>query len=115
MVFVNTRSLGRNPKYWDNPEEFIPERFLENDIDIKGQNFTLLPFGSGRRKCPAFNLGIKIVRTTLANLLHGFNWKLAGDTKPENISMEKIYGLTTHPKKPISMIMEPRLSNHLYY
>ncbi|XP_059295516.1 trimethyltridecatetraene synthase-like [Lycium ferocissimum] len=114
MVFVNTWSLGRNPKYWNRPEEFMPERFLENDIDIKGQNFTLLPFGSGRRRCPGYNLGIKVVRTTMANLLHGFNWRLAGDMKPEDISMEEIYGLTTHLKKPISMIMEPRLPHHLY-
>uniref|UniRef100_Q7M1E6 Cytochrome P450 92B1 n=1 Tax=Petunia hybrida TaxID=4102 RepID=Q7M1E6_PETHY len=113
-VYVNAWSIGRNPKYWDKPEEFIPERFLENDIDIKGQNFTLLPFGSGRRRCPGYSLGIKLVRTTMANLLHGFNWKLAQDMKPEDICMEEVYGLTTHLKKPISMIMEPRLPLHLY-
>ncbi|XP_004237820.1 cytochrome P450 71A1 [Solanum lycopersicum] len=113
-VYVNAWSLGRNPKYWDRAEEFIPERFIENNIDIKGQNFALLPFGSGRRKCPGYSLGMKVVRTTMANLMHGFNWKLGGDTKPEDISMDEIYGLTTHPKEPISLIMEPRLSLHLY-
>lgn len=114
IVYVNAWSLGRNPKYWDRPEEFIPERFIDNNMDMKGQNFALLPFGSGRRRCPGYGLGMKIVRTTMANLLHGFNWKLAGDMKPEDISMEEIYGLTTHPNKPISVIMEPRLSLHLY-
>ncbi|XP_060198633.1 trimethyltridecatetraene synthase-like isoform X1 [Lycium barbarum] len=115
LVYVNAWSLGRNPKYWDRPEEFIPERFIENNVDIKGQNFTMLPFGSGRRKCPAYSLGIKVVRTTMANLLHGFNWKLPRDMNPEDISTEEIYGLSTHPNKPISMIMEPRLPLHLYY
>ncbi|KAL3339920.1 hypothetical protein AABB24_028501 [Solanum stoloniferum] len=114
IAHVNAWSLGRNSKYWDRAEEFIPERFIENNIDIKGQNFALLPFGSGRRRCPGYSLGMKVVRTTMANLLHGFNWKLAGDTKPEDISMEEIYGLTIHPKKPISLIMEPRLPLHLY-
>ncbi|PHT84009.1 hypothetical protein T459_12452 [Capsicum annuum] len=113
-AYVNAWSLGRNSKYWDRPEEFIPERFIENNIDMKGQNFSLLPFGFGRRRCPGYSLGIKVVRTTMANLLHGFNWKLAGDMNPKNISMEEIYGLTTHPQKPISMIMEPRLPLHLY-
>jgi len=74
----------------------------------------LLPFGSGRRRCPGYSLGMKVVRTTMANLLHGFNWKLAGDMKAEDISMEEIYGLTTHPNKPISVIIEPRLPFHLY-
>ncbi|CDP18923.1 unnamed protein product, partial [Coffea canephora] len=88
-VFINTWSIGRNSKYWDSPEEFIPERFLEKDIDMKGQNFALLPFGSGRRRCPGYNLGIKLVRSTLANLLHGFNWKLPHGMKPEEICMEE--------------------------
>ncbi|KAL3353845.1 hypothetical protein AABB24_018490 [Solanum stoloniferum] len=114
MVFVNIWSLGRNPNYWDRPQEFIPERFLENDINIKGKNFTMLPFGSGRRRCPGYNLGIKLVGTTLANLLHGFHWRLTGDINPEEISMKEIYGLTTHPEKPISMIVEPRFPLHLY-
>ncbi|PHU20080.1 hypothetical protein BC332_11231 [Capsicum chinense] len=111
-AYINVWSIGRNSKYWDRPEEFIPERFIENNIDMKGQNFSLLPFGSGRRRCLGYNFGIKVVRTTMADLLHGFNWKLAGNL--EDISMEEIYGLTTHPKRPISMIMEPRLPLHLY-
>ncbi|KAH0715025.1 hypothetical protein KY284_007930 [Solanum tuberosum] len=44
MVFINIWSLGKNPNYWNSPEEFIPEIFLENDINIKGKNFTMLPF-----------------------------------------------------------------------
>ncbi|KAK6775900.1 hypothetical protein RDI58_026901 [Solanum bulbocastanum] len=114
MVFVNIWSLGRNPNYWDRPKQFIPKRFLENGINIKGKNFTMLPFGSGRRRCRGYSFGIKLVGTKLSNLLHGFNWRLTGDIKPEEISMKEIYGLTTHPEKPMSMIMEPRLPLHLY-
>ncbi|CDP18944.1 unnamed protein product [Coffea canephora] len=113
-VFINTWSIGRSSKYWDSPEEFIPERFLGKDIDMKGQNFVLLPFGSGRRMCPGYNLGIKLIRSMLANLLHGFNWKLPRGMKPEEICMEEHYGLTTHPRIPLAMIPEPRLPVNLY-
>nr|GLL42386.1 flavonoid 3'-monooxygenase-like [Ipomoea trifida]GLL42388.1 flavonoid 3'-monooxygenase-like [Ipomoea trifida] len=113
-VLVNVWSIGRNPKYWDKADEFFPERFLEKDININGQDFALLPFGSGRRRCPGYSLGMKVVRATLANLLHGFNWKLAEDMKPQDISMEEVYGLTTHPKFPLSFNIEPRLPTHLY-
>ncbi|KAL0326413.1 UNVERIFIED_CONTAM: Trimethyltridecatetraene synthase [Sesamum radiatum] len=113
-VLVNTWSIGRDPIAWDSPLEFMPERFLGKEIDMTGSNFAMLPFGSGRRRCPGYNLGLKVVRTTLANLLHGFELKLVEGMRAEDISMEEEYGLTTHPKEPLSIIMEPTLLNHLY-
>nr|GMD60757.1 flavonoid 3'-monooxygenase-like [Ipomoea batatas] len=113
-LFHGRLQCGRNPKYWDNADEFFPERFLKRDLDINGQDFALLPFGSGRRRCPGYSLGMKVVRTTLANLLHGFNWKLVGDMNPEDISLEEVYGLTTHPKFSLSFNIDPRLPTHLY-
>ncbi|XP_012854772.1 PREDICTED: cytochrome P450 76A1 [Erythranthe guttata] len=109
MVLINTWSIGRDPKLWDSPEEFLPERFLGKETDMLGSNFALLPFGLGRRRCPGYNLGLKMVRTTLANLLHGFEYKLA-----EDVCLEEMYGLTTHPKKPLVVVMEPTLASHLY-
>lgn len=87
---VNAWSVGRNPITWDSPEEFLPERFLGKEIDL-ASNFTLLPFGSGRRMCPAYKFGLNAVRTTLANLVHGFDWKLPDDVKPEDVCMEEQY------------------------
>ncbi|KAL0289355.1 UNVERIFIED_CONTAM: Trimethyltridecatetraene synthase [Sesamum calycinum] len=113
-VLINTWSLGRDPNSWDSPFEFLPERFLDKDIDIMGSNFSILPFGSGRRRCPGYALGLKVIRTTLANLLHGFELKLVGGMKPEDVSVEEVYGLTTHPKEPLTIIMEPTLPDHLY-
>ncbi|KAK6161504.1 hypothetical protein DH2020_004885 [Rehmannia glutinosa] len=52
VVFVNAWAIQRDPKNWENPDEFLPERFLNNNIDIKGQDFGIIPFGSGRRICP---------------------------------------------------------------
>ncbi|CAI9754286.1 unnamed protein product [Fraxinus pennsylvanica] len=88
-VLINVWSIGRNPKYWDAPQQFLPERFLDKKIDMLGQNFALLPFGSGRRRCPGYNLGLKIIRSTLANLLHGFNWKLPQNMKPKDVCLEE--------------------------
>lgn len=115
-VLINVWSMGRNPKYWDSPQEFLPERFLGkyNNIDVMGQNLALIPFGSGRRRCPGYKLGMRIVRLILANLLHGFHWTLLPGMKVEDICMEEIYGLTTCPKTPLSFIVEPRLPVYLY-
>ncbi|KAK1549782.1 hypothetical protein Q3G72_007762 [Acer saccharum] len=116
-VFINSWSIGRDSSFWDEPEEFRPERFLQGkvDMDVKGQSFELLPFGSGRRMCPGYSLGLKMIRSSLANMLHGFHWKLPEDhMKVEDISMEEVFGLTTPRKYPLVAVMEPRLPLHLY-
>ena len=113
-VFINTWSIGRDPSLWDAPEEFCPDRFLGKAIDVKGQNFELLPFGSGRRMCPGYNHGLKVVSTTLANMLHGFYCKLPDNMNCEDLSMDEIYGFATALKFPLIAVMEPRLPLHLY-
>ncbi|KAL8482419.1 hypothetical protein ACS0TY_028551 [Phlomoides rotata] len=113
-VLINTWSIGRDPNSWDAPEKFLPERFLGKEIDALGSNFSFLPFGSGRRRCPGYNLALKVVPTTFANLLHGFNFILVEGMRPQDICMEEEYGLSTHPKLPLSIIMEPTLPPHLY-
>ncbi|XP_057793705.1 dimethylnonatriene synthase-like [Salvia miltiorrhiza] len=113
-VFINVWSIGRQAGAWDSPEEFLPERFLGREIDMLGGDFALLPFGSGRRVCPGYNLGLKVVRTTLANLLHGFDMKLVDGMRPEDVSLEEEYGLSTHPKHRLALLMEPTLPPHLY-
>lgn len=113
-VFVNVWSIGRQQDVWDAPEEFRPERFLGQAIDVKGQNFELLPFGSGRRMCPGMNLGLKMISSMIANLLHGFNWRLPENVHKDELNMEEIFGLTTPRKVPLVAIIEPRLPLHLY-
>ncbi|KAK2975513.1 hypothetical protein RJ640_009142, partial [Escallonia rubra] len=114
-VFINTWSTGRDPILWDTPEKFQPERFLGKEIEVKGQNFELLPFGSGRRMCSGYSLALKMMKSSLANMLHGFNWKLPDDMKMEDLNMEEIYGLTTPRKFPLVALAEPRLPVHLYH
>ena len=113
-VLINTWRIGRDPKLWDSPEEFRPERFQENPIDVRGQSFELLLFGSGRRMRPGYDLDLKMILTSLANMLHGFHWKLPGDMKTEDLGMEEVFGLATPRKVPLVAVMEPRLPTHLY-
>ncbi|XP_050276491.1 cytochrome P450 71B9-like [Quercus robur] len=106
LVQVNVWAIGRDPKYWENPEEFIPERFMDNSIDYKGQNFELLTFGSGRRGCPGIYMATTIVELALANLLYCFNWKLPDGIKEEDINMEEKAGLslTTNKKTALNLV-----------
>lgn len=113
-VLVNTWTIQRDPSIWENPNEFCPERFIGKTIDVKGHDFELLPFGTGRRMCPGYPLGLKVIQSSLANLLHGFNWKLPEGIKKEDLNMEEIFGLSTPKKFPLKVLAEPRLPSHLY-
>ncbi|OWM66568.1 hypothetical protein CDL15_Pgr013785 [Punica granatum] len=113
-ALVSVWTIGRDPEIWGDPDEFRPERFIWREIDVKGQDIELLPFGSGRRMCPGYTLGLKMVHGSLANLLHGFEWKLPGEMRPGDLDMEEVFGLTTPRKVPLLAVPKPRLPPHLY-
>eukprot|EP00249_Psilotum_nudum_P008527 c21341_g1_i1 orf=139-1731(+) len=75
-LIVNVWAIGRDPSVWKRAEEFWPERFMGSSIDVTGEHFGLLPFGSGRRGCPGINLGLLMVQLLLSNLLHTFEWSV---------------------------------------
>ena len=107
LILFNVWAVGRDPKYWETPLEFRPERFLENagegevgPIDLRGQHFQLLPFGSGRRMCPGVNLATAGMATFLASLIQNFDLQVVGPEgqvlkgKDAKASMEERPGLT---------------------
>ncbi|XBI22313.1 hypothetical protein VPH35_063343 [Triticum aestivum] len=85
-VLINVWAMGRDPELWDAPEDFMPERFLGSKMGVIGQDLELLPFGTGRRMCPGYNLGLKVVHLSLANLLHGFTWRLPEGVRKDDLS-----------------------------
>ncbi|KAM7476094.1 hypothetical protein LguiB_023337 [Lonicera macranthoides] len=113
-VLVSVWTIGRDPALWDEPNEFIPERFIGKAMDVKGHDFELLPFGAGRRMCPGYSLGLKVIESSLANLLHGFKWKLPNTMKEEDLDMNEVFGLSTPKKFPLEAVVEPRLALDLY-
>ena len=93
-ILVNVWAIGRDPNVWSqNVEEFYPERFNGSNIDLRGQDFELLPFGSGRRSCPGMQLGLTTVRLALAQLVHCFNWELPCGIEAKDIDMTENFGL----------------------
>ncbi|CAA6670265.1 unnamed protein product [Spirodela intermedia] len=104
-VMVNVWAIGRDPASWKRPDEFIPERFIDNPVDFKGQDFQFIPFGAGRRICPGLSFGVTTVQLKLANLLYAFNWEVPGGMGKESLSMEEASGITVHLKA--DLILRP--------
>lgn len=89
QVLINEWAMGRNPNIWDNPNSFSPERFLGSEINFKGQNFQLTPFGGGRRICPGLPLAIRMLHMMLGSLINVFDWKLENGVKKGDMVMDQ--------------------------
>lgn len=93
-IMVNAWAIMRDPNSWTDPEKFWPERFEGNNIDVGGQHFHLIPFGSGRRGCPGLQLGLTMVRLAVAQLVHCFDFKLPNHMLPSDLDMTESFGVT---------------------
>ncbi|KAL0318606.1 UNVERIFIED_CONTAM: cytochrome [Sesamum angustifolium] len=109
-VFFNCTAMSADPAYWEDPEKFWPERFMDSQVDFRGQHFELLPFGAGRRGCPGINFAVSLVELALANLLFCFDWELPEGMSAEDVDMEEAPGITMHKKTPLCLVASPVIS-----
>ncbi|CAI9097845.1 OLC1v1034354C1 [Oldenlandia corymbosa var. corymbosa] len=108
QILVNVWAIGRDPTVWKDPLEFKPERFLESkSLDFKGHNFEFIPFGSGRRMCPAVPLASRVLPMTLGSILHLFDWVLADGIKPTELDMGEKMGISLRKAIPLKAIPIP--------
>lgn len=71
-VLVNAWGISNNPKYWEKPEEFRPERFIEQKVELNGSDFRFIPFGSGRRSCPGSMIALPVLGLVMGRLVQSF-------------------------------------------
>ena len=109
-AIVNSWALARDPSYWESAEEFMPERFMEEEggsaaiMDYKGADFLYLPFGTGRRICPGINFAISSVEAMLANLIYHFDWELPLELADKGIDMTESFGVTVHRTEKLLLV-----------
>ncbi|XP_068654813.1 cytochrome P450 97B2, chloroplastic [Aristolochia californica] len=126
-IFVSVYNLHRSPYFWDQPNEFKPERFLvpKESQGVKGwagfdparspgamypneiiSDFAFLPFGGGPRKCVGDQFALLESTVALTMLLQKFDVELKGS--PD--SVELVTGATIHTKQGLWCRLRKRSS-----
>ncbi|KAI4342989.1 hypothetical protein MLD38_027545 [Melastoma candidum] len=108
-ILVNAWYLANNPSQWKNPEEFRPERFLEEEakVEANGNDFRYLPFGVGRRSCPGIILALPILGITIGRLVQNFEMSPPpGQSKLD--TTEKGGQFSLHILKHSTIVLKPR-------
>ncbi|KAL5714091.1 hypothetical protein ACHQM5_016099 [Ranunculus cassubicifolius] len=104
VLLTNVWAIHRDPKVWEEPEKFIPERF--EGERVTGIKF--IPFGIGRRGCPGASMALRVVALGLGTLVQCFDWERFG---PEDIDMnEANTEFTIFKAEPLFATCKPRQS-----
>ncbi|EAY76296.1 hypothetical protein OsI_04230 [Oryza sativa Indica Group] len=108
-VLVNAWYLANDPGRWRRPEEFRPERFLEEErhVEANGNDFRYLPSGAGRRSCPGIVLALPILGVTIGRLVQNFEL-LPPPGKDRVDTTEKGGQFSLHILKHSTIVAKPR-------
>ncbi|KAK4572099.1 hypothetical protein RGQ29_030499 [Quercus rubra] len=96
--------------HFNDPLAFKPERFLNGGgeaFDITGsKEIKMMPFGAGRRICPASGLAILHLEYFVANLVWNFEWKAV---EGDEVDLSEQQEFTVVMKNPLKAQISPRL------
>ncbi|XP_010529568.1 PREDICTED: dihomomethionine N-hydroxylase-like [Tarenaya hassleriana] len=114
IVLVSRVGLGRNPKIWEEPDAFRPERHLNNgpvEVSLAEQDMRFVSFSTGRRGCVGYRLGTSMTVMLLARLLQGFDWSLPPGTDRVEFNQA---GRNLLMATPLMARVQPRLAPDMY-
>ncbi|KAG5588679.1 hypothetical protein H5410_049113 [Solanum commersonii] len=107
LVLDNAWAIGRDSSFWEDALVFKPERFQSLELNMRGKDFELIPFGAGRRTCPGFPLALRLMPAILGSMLNSFNWKLEACIEPKDLDMEEKFGVILRKAHHLRAIPSP--------
>lgn len=99
-IYIPQAAIYRDPKYFPEPNKFVPERFSPENKDniISG---TFMPFGIGPHKCIGERIGALIVKMGIFNILKDTTVRTNSST-PSSMEFDK-KSFFINPKGPICL------------
>ncbi|KAI8548753.1 hypothetical protein RHMOL_Rhmol07G0298200 [Rhododendron molle] len=104
-IAINLYGCNVNEKQWEKPDEWNPERFL-NDREEYAPNdlYKTMAFGAGKRLCAGALQGVVVGSTTIGRLVQEFEWRLE-DREARDM---EIVGIATQKLRPMHAVIRPR-------
>jgi cytochrome P450 len=100
-IIITNFLSHRNPKYWDKPNEFLPERWKTEEVK-KNHKFAFFPFGGGPRMCIGNNMALLEAEVLLTKIVQKYSFEYVGEKAPQviaQITTSAKYGMPMKVKK----------------
>ncbi|KAF1347461.1 putative benzoate 4-monooxygenase cytochrome P450 [Lizonia empirigonia] len=106
-VLVPVSLIHRDPRWWQEAQDFVPERFGERRVEMGTDQAPYLPFSMGAYSCPGKNLAQLSLRIALSTIVQNFDISFAPGETGEKFDKEMLDTFTvTLP--PLQLQFNPR-------
>ena len=105
FLFIPQNVLQNDPRYWENPDVFNPERFAPKAI-AKIRPFTFMPFMAGQRSCIGKNFALLEMKIIISRMLHDFE---IINPNPEVRELVTVGNITTRPLNGVKIRVQHRV------
>lgn len=113
VAMVNMWAITHDHSVWEDPWRFNPDRFVPSaaggggfNVDVRGNDLRLAPFGAGRRVCPGKGLGMVSVSLWVAKMVQNFMWV---EDEAQPVDLTEVLKLSSEMKTPLSAVAVPRI------
>jgi cytochrome P450 len=107
LLVIPVQLLHRSPLYWDQPESFLPERWLSADASPPYKHpMAFIPFSAGPRTCIGYKFATMEAKLILAPLIRAFRFQLASSLRDTKFELR--VSLTLKAKPDFKALAVPR-------
>jgi cytochrome P450 len=89
VLYINPYVMHRLPQYWENPNDFLPDRFVGLKPEMYSHKF--LPFSKGKRDCLGKYFAMIEAKLAVAALVQRY------DMKCQNVDEKIGTRITSYP------------------
>lgn len=102
---VSIYNMNHDPKLYEDPETFRPERFEDGKPATDNNPFAYIPFSAGPRNCIGQKFAMLEIKSILSKVLRHYHIALSKDSIREPIISAE---LILRPDTAINFSIEPR-------